>query len=552
MLSQSPLIVMLVAGFVLAFVLGTLAHRFRISPIVAYLAAGVVVGPFTPGLVADQRLAEQLADVGVMLLMFGVGLHFSLKDLNAVRAVAIPGAFAQMFLAAALGAGVALFAGWGGEAAVVYGLALSVSSTVVITRSLQNRHLMDTKRGHIVVGWLVVQDLVTVMVLVLLPATIGLEEAGMGIVEALGVALGKVAVFIATMLLIGRRLIPWILHYIAHTGSRELFRLAVLAVAMGVAFAAAELFGVSFALGAFFAGMVLSESPLSQRAAEETLPLRDAFAVLFFMSVGMLFDPTDILANAGTLVMTLAVVMLGNGGAAYLLTRLLGRGHADALSVGVGLAQIGEFSFVLAALGVGLGVLDETSRNVILGASIISIFLNPFLFSAVESIRPRLEPPAPGEPVRAPEVIYKPTDASDHAILVGYGRVGRLVGENLKRDGWKLVVIENAEDIVENLRAEGIEVIAGNAAEDRVLKAANVPGARLLAVAIPDGFEAGQIVHQARAANPALPIIARAHFDAEVEHLRTHGANIIVMGEREIAKTMLEHARASEHARTLR
>jgi monovalent cation:H+ antiporter-2, CPA2 family len=552
MLSQSPLTVMLVAGFGLAFVLGTLAHRFRISPIVAYLAAGVVVGPFTQGLVADQRLAAQLADVGVMLLMFGVGLHFTLKDLSAVRALAVPGAIAQMFATAALGACVAWLAGWGGGAAIVYGLALSVSSTVVITRSLQNRHLTDTARGHVIVGWLVVQDIVTVMALVLLPAAFGRELAGMELVESLGVALGKVAIFIATMLLIGRRLIPWILHYVAHTGSRELFRLAVLSVALGVAFAAAELFGVSFALGAFFAGMVLSESELSQRAAEETLPLRDAFAVLFFMSVGMLFDPAAILANAGALVLTLACVVLGNGGVAYVLTRLSGRSRADALSIAVGLAQIGEFSFVLAALGADLGVLEETARNVILGASIISIFLNPFIFSWVESMRPRLEPPPPGEPVRPPEEEYKPTDAADHAIVVGYGRVGRLLGENLKRDGWRLVVIENAEDIVENLRMEGIEVIAGNAAEGRALMAANLPGARLLAVAIPDGFEAGQIVHQARAVNPALPIIARAHFDAEVEHLRSHGATIIVMGEREIAKTMLEHARLTEHARPLR
>lgn len=548
MLIESPLIVMLVAGFGLAFVLGTLAHRLRVSPIVAYLIAGVVVGPFTPGPVADLRLAEQLADVGVILLMFGVGLHFTLKDLNAVGAVAIPGAAAQMFVSAVLGVGVAWFAGWGWGAAVVYGLALSVSSTVVITRSLQNRHLVDTARGHLIVGWLVVQDIVTVVVLVLLPAMSGLEQTGMGLAGALGLALGKVVIFIATMLLVGKRVVPWILHYVAHTGSRELFRLAVLSVALGVAFGAAELFGVSFALGAFFAGMVMSESQLSQRAAEETLPLRDAFAVLFFMSVGMLFDPTAILDDAVALVLTLAVVMLGNGGAAFVLTQLLGRPRADALSVGAGLAQIGEFSFVLAGLGVGLGVLDETARNVILGASIISIFLNPFIFTAVESMRPRRDPLVPGEAARVPEEVYKATEAADHAILVGYGRVGRLLGENLKKDGWKVVVIENAEDIVENLRSEGIEVISGNAAKDQVLRAANVPGAKLLAVAIPDGFEAGQIVHQARAANPSLRIMARAHFDEEVEHLSTHGANFIVMGEREIAKTMLEHARATAHA----
>jgi K+:H+ antiporter len=558
-MNGSPLIAILVTGIGLAFLLGVIAHRFRISPIAAYLLAGVAVGPFTPGFVADQNLAAQLADIGVILLMFGVGLHFSLKDLLALRAVAIPGAILQMAASTALGAGLAWLIGWDSGAGVVFGLSLSVSSTVVITRALQSRHLIDTTRGHIAIGWLVVQDLLMVAALVLLPPLTDLLKGVEGapapefelnaLFSALALAFGKIAAFVAFILVVGGRVIPLVLHYVAHTGSRELFRLAVLSVALGVAFGAAELFGVSFALGAFFGGMVLSESQLSQRAAEESLPFRDAFAVLFFVSVGMLFNPNVLLSNPAMILGTLAVVMAGNGGMAYLMLRAFRRPAADALTVGIGLAQIGEFSFILAGLGIGLGVLTEEARDLILGASILSIFLNPFLFSAAEAMRPRLEPHPPGTVSKPTEEELTPTTATDHAILVGHGRVGHIVGDSLARDGWKIVVIEDAADVIERLRGQGMDVIAGNAAEDRVLRAANVPGARLLVVAIPDGFEAGQIVHQARIANAALPIIARAHFDAEVEHLKQHGADIVIMGEREIAIAMLEHAREKRIAR---
>jgi CPA2 family monovalent cation:H+ antiporter-2 len=552
-MNGTPLIAILVIGIGLAFILGVVAHRFRISPIAAYLIAGVAVGPFTPGFVANEELAAQLADIGVILLMFGVGLHFSFKDLLAVRAIAVPGAILQMAASTVFGMGLAWLNGWNLGAGIVFGIALSVSSTVVITRALQNRHLIDTTRGHIAIGWLVVQDLITVAALVLLPP---LSDLLMGtgnapapafefnaLAVALVVAFGKIAAFVALMLGVGRRVIPMVLHYVAHTGSRELFRLAVLSVALGVAFGATELFGVSFALGAFFAGMVLSESQLSQRAAEESLPFRDAFAVLFFVSVGMLFNPNVLLSNPGILLGTLAVVMLGNGGIAYLALRGLGSPAPDSLTIASGLAQIGEFSFILAGLGIGLGVLNQEARDLILGASIISIFINPFLFSAAESMRPRFEPHAPGAEAKPKEEELVPTAAMGHAILVGYGRVGKLVGDTLIEEGWKVVVIEDAADIIEKLHQQGIEVIVGNAAEKRVLQAANVPAARLLIVAIPDGFEAGQIVAQARAANPMLPIIARAHFDAEVEHLKTHGADTVVMGEREIAKSMLDYAK---------
>jgi monovalent cation:H+ antiporter-2, CPA2 family len=551
----SPLIAIIVIGIGLAFVLGTLANRLRLPPLVGYLLAGVLVGPTTPGFVADPALAAQLADIGVILLMFGVGLHFSLKDLLAVRRIVIPGALAQMLVSALLGFGLARLIGWPIGSGVVLGLTLSVASTVVLMRALQDRHLLDSARGHLAVGWLVVQDLITVIVLVLLPPLAPLLGDGGGaapdaaaLATSLGITLGKLAGFIALMLIVGRRLIPAMLHYVAHTGSRELFRLAVLSVALGVAFLAAELFGVSFALGAFFAGMILSESQLSQRAAEESLPLRDAFAVLFFVSVGMLFDPAMLLADPRPLVGALLVVLAGNAGIAFLMMRLLRQPVATALIVAVGLAQIGEFSFILADLGIGLGLLPAAARQLVLATSLLAILLNPLLLEAVLRLKPHApaaeETEAEGAAPWPREEELPPTSLSDHAVLVGYGRVGQIVANDLMSEGWKLLVIDARPELVERLRAEGVEAYAANGAEERVLQAANLAGARLLLVAIPEAFEAGQIVEQARRANPRLEIIARAHFDAAVDHLTAHGANVVIMGEREIAHGMAEHARS--------
>ena len=551
---ESPLISILVIGLCLAFILGTLANRLKISLLVGYLLAGVAVGPFTPGFVADQGLALQLAEIGVILLMFGVGLHFSVSDLIAVRAVAIPGALIQIALSTAMGMGVAWLLGLplGGE--LVFGLAVSVASTVVLLRTLQERRIMDTERGHIAVGWLVIQDLVTVLALVLLPvmapllkntAATTLSLSGLSVTVA--ITLGKVVAFVALMLVIGRRVIPEVLHYVAHTGSRELFRLSVLAVALGVAFVASELFGVSFALGAFVAGMVLSESKLSQRAAEETLPLRDAFAVLFFISVGMLFDPTVLIHDPLPLVATLAVIVIGTPTVAFLILRLLRQPSGTALTIAAGLAQIGEFSFILATLGIGLGLLDQRGRDLLLGASILSILLNPLFFLIAGRMKSRAdrhaEVPSTTKHAAPPPPIELPvTTLRGHAVLVGYGRVGSLLAEGLLRNGWKLLVMEAGDESVQPLRDRGVEVLLGNAADPELLKSANLAMARLLLVAIPDAFEAGQIVQQARAANPGIEIIARAHFDSAVEHLSQHGATTVVMGEREIARAMLEHA----------
>jgi CPA2 family monovalent cation:H+ antiporter-2 len=550
MFEASPLIATLVVGIGLAFVFGAIAHRLRIAPLVGYLVAGVVVGPFTPGFVADQGLATQLADVGVILLMFGVGLHFSLSDLFSVRRVAVPGALAQMFAVGGLGTLVGWMLGFTVGGGLVYGLSLSVCSTVVLTRSFQDRHLMETERGHIAIGWAIVQDVATVLALVLLPPLAASLNSGNGLadfdlgnlVAALTLTFGMLGVFVTLLFLVGRRVIPLMLHYTAHTGSRELFRLAVLSVALGVALFATELFGVSFALGAFFAGMILKESELAQRAAEESLPFRDAFAVLFFVSVGMLFDPMVILNETVPLLVTLMLVLVVSGGTVFMMVRSLGRPLADALVIAAGLAQIGEFAFILSSLGIALNVLPIEARDLILGASILSIFANPLMFTLADRLKARYAP-APAPAAARAETELQPTALKNHAVLVGYGRVGQLVGETLKREGWPLLVVEDATDIIERLRAEGVEVVSGNAAEHRVLLAANLREAKLLLVAIPNGFEAGQIVEQARAANPDIDIVARAHFDAEVDYLSKLGANVVIMGEREIARSMADYAR---------
>ena len=578
---DTPLIATIVAGLVLAFLLGAIANRLRIPPLAGYLLAGVLVGPHTPGFVADQSLAHELAEIGVILLMFGVGLHFSLKDLLSVRAIAIPGAVVQIAVATLLGSGLAWALGWSAGAGFVFGLALSTASTVVLLRAMQERRLIETERGRIAVGWLIVEDIAMVLALVLLPALASIGGAAgetaaadpiaarldLGLPGVIGVTVAKVAVFVGLMLLVGRRIIPWVLHRIAHTGSRELFRLAVLAIALGVAYGAAELFGVSLALGAFFAGMVMSESELSHRAAEESLPLRDAFAVLFFVSVGMLFNPASLLENPLPILVTLFIIVVGKSFAAYFIVLLFRHPVATALTISASLAQIGEFSFILAELGVRLGMLPEQGRDLILAGALLSILLNPLSFRAVDWLRPYLErgrfaPAAPAggpaatdgptgtaaAPVASSETVepIAPTGLTDHVVLVGYGRVGQLVGEALRKEGKPLLVIEESETIVTGLRESGIETIRGNAANPAILEATNLEKARHLLVAIPNAFEAGQVVAQARAAHPALDIVARAHSDAEVEHLAGLGANTVIMGEREIARGMIGRVAGAE------
>ncbi|MER9354309.1 Kef family K(+) transporter [Mesorhizobium sp. M0514] len=574
---DTPLIATIVAGLGLAFIFGALANRFRIPPLVGYLVAGVLVGPNTPGFVADAGLANELAEIGVILLMFGVGLHFSLKDLLSVRAIAVPGAIVQIGFATALGAGLAWMLGWSMGAGLVFGLALSVASTVVLLRALQERRLIETERGRIAVGWLIVEDLAMVLALVLLPALAGVLggqpqvddhasllslPASYGIWGVVGLTLAKVAAFVIVMLVVGRRVIPWILHYVAHTGSRELFRLAVLAIALGVAFGAAKLFGVWLALGAFFAGMIMSESELSHRAAEESLPLRDAFSVLFFVSVGMLFDPFSLMSNGWPILATLAIIVIGKSLAAFVIVIAFRYPLGTALMISASLAQIGEFSFILAELGVGLKLLPEQGRDLILAGAILSILVNPLMFLALDWMKPWLDaraakaaPPEEAKPVgpatqpgqvasvaaAAKENGPPPrTTLSGHTILIGYGRVGSLVGAALKQASLPFLVIEDADKTLARLRDDGVEIVSGNAANGGVFAAANPQGAKRLILAIPNAFEAGQIVLRARAANPGINVIARAHSDAEVEHLKGLGADTVIMGEREIARGIVQ------------
>jgi CPA2 family monovalent cation:H+ antiporter-2 len=548
---NTPLISTVVIGLVLAFVLGALVQRAKVSPLVGYLLAGVVMGPFTPGFVADQNIANELAEIGIILLMFGVGLHFSLKDLWSVRAIAVPGAVVQITAATVMGWGLGWVLGWSTGKGIMFGIALSTASTVVLLRAMQERRLIETERGRIAVGWLIVEDIACVLTLVMLPPLAGLmngEAASTMAVSALvwpmALTLGKVAAFVALMLVVGRRVIPWILHYVAHTGSRELFRLAVFAISLGVAFGAATLFDVSFALGAFFAGMILSESELSQRAASETLPLRDAFAVLFFVSVGMLFDPSIVLKEPLPLLATLFIILFGKSLAAYAIVRVFGYSNATALTISASLAQIGEFSFILVSLGVSLSLMTERGRDLVLAGAIISIMLNPLWFALLDRVMARAEKKAGEKPSddsgdEAPHVPMPVSALTGHIVLVGHGRVGSVVSRALREAGTPLLVIEDNPGIVERLKQEGVEVITGNAAAPDMLQAANVGAARGLLVAIPDGFEGGQIVAKARAISESLPIIARAHSEEEVAHLKVHGATLVIMGETEIARAML-------------
>ncbi|MCA1178948.1 MULTISPECIES: YbaL family putative K(+) efflux transporter [unclassified Pantoea] len=540
----TPLITTIVGGLVLAFILGMIANRLRISPLVGYLLAGVLAGPFTPGFVADTNLAPELAELGVILLMFGVGLHFSLKDLMSVKSIAIPGAIAQIAVATLLGMGLSWAMGWSWMTGLVFGLCLSTASTVVLLRALEERQLIDSQRGQIAIGWLIVEDLVMVLTLVLLPAIAGMLQEGNAsptlLLWDLMLTIGKVVAFMVLMMVVGRRVVPWILAKSAATGSRELFTLSVLALALGIAFGAVEFFDVSFALGAFFAGMVLNESELSHRAAHDTLPLRDAFAVLFFVSVGMLFDPMILIEQPLAVLGALAIIVLGKSIAAWLLVSLLGHSRRTAMTISVSLAQIGEFAFILAGLGISLGMLSDEGRNLVLAAAILSIMLNPILFTILERY---LEKTETIEEQTLEEAIEEekqiPMDICNHAVIVGYGRVGSLLGQQLLEADVPLVVVENSRPRVEALREQGIKAVLGNAARVDTMELARLDCARWLLLTIPNGYEAGEIVTAAREKRPDIEIIARAHYDDEVNYIMERGANRVVMGEREIANSML-------------
>jgi len=555
---DTDLINIVAVGLGLAFVLGAIANRLRLSPLVGYLIAGIAVGPFTPGFVADQELANQLAEIGVMLLMFGVGLHFSLKDLLEVKAIAIPGAVAQITVATVLGWGLASLLGWPTLHGVIFGFSLATASTVVLLRAMEERRLLETTRGRIAVGWLIVEDLACVIALVLMPVmadifigTDGARAPTFGSVMSTVLWTGlKVSAFVAVMLLVGRRVIPWILERIAGTGQRELFTLSVLAIALGVAFGSALLFGVSFALGAFFAGMLLNESEFSHQAANDSLPLRDAFAVLFFVSVGMLFDPMILVNRPVEVLATAFIIIFGKSVAAYFIVRVFGHPNTTALTISASLAQIGEFAFIIAGLGVSLGMLSPDEQSLVLAGALISIMLNPMIFRVLDrhleklkAARDATEEAAAAKARAEAEQLERDRprlDIDNHTIVVGYGRVGRQLALLLKERGVPVVVVEEEADLAEKARTEGMPAVRGNVAAEAVMLEALPERARLAVFAIPRALEAGETIERMKKLNPEITVLARAHSEKEVKHLFAHGADGTVLAERELAFSLAE------------
>ncbi len=544
------LIATIAGGFTAALAFGYITQRIGLSPLVGYLLAGVLIGPHTPGFVADVALAEQLAEMGVILLMFGVGLQFHFDELLAVRGVAVPGAIAQSVAATLLGAAVALAFGWPWPAAIVFGIALSVASTVVLVRVLADNRDLHTPTGHIAVGWLVVEDLFTVVVLVLLPALFGARAAsGLDLALALGLTALKVAGLVAFTAVVGARLIPWLLDRVAETRSRELFTLTVLALALGIALGAAEVFGVSMALGAFLAGMVVGRSEYSLRAASDALPLRDAFAVLFFVSVGMLLDPASLLEAPLLAAATLAVVILGKPLVAMAVVVLLRYPVRVAFAVAVALAQIGEFSFILAALGRQLGVLPPEAMNTIVAVAIVSIVLNPPLYRALPAVerwaseRPRLWRLLNGFASRAGEADGPSRDPArlptHRAVVIGYGPTGRTLTRLLLDNGIVPTVIELNMETVRRLREDGIDAVYGDASHRDVLDAADVAVSRVLIITA-DVPNIGEVIRLSRELNAKLRVLARTTYLRDVDTLFQAGANEVFSGEGEVALALTE------------
>lgn len=540
------LVTTLAAALGLALVAGFVAARLKLPPLLGYLLAGVLLGPATPGFVADIELSQQLAEIGVILLMFGVGLHFSLDDLLSVRRIALPGAIAQIVVATVLGAVIARLWGWDLAGAIVFGLCLSVASTVVLLRALEDLGVLESVNGRIAIGWLIVEDLAMVLVLVLLPALAASLTSG-GIATTLALAVGRVAIFMGLMLAVGRRVFPWLLWQVARTGSRELFTLCVVAAAVGIAYGSAQLFGVSFALGAFFAGMVLRESSLSFRAAEESLPLREAFSVLFFVSVGMLFDPQVVMTHPIGVVAVVAIIVLGKTLAAFLIVLAFRYPLNTALTVSASLAQIGEFSFILAALGVSLQLLPVEGQSLILAGSLISIAFNPLVFRAIEPLQRWIRTRSDLARIleRSPDPLSELPMSVDqerltgHVVLVGYGRVGGRLGEALIENGINFVVVEQNRETVERLRQRGLLAVSGDASDPAVLVQAHIARARLLVIATPDTFKARKMIEVARIVNPLVDTVVRTHSDEEALLLQREKAGKVFMGEHELARGMI-------------
>lgn len=549
------LITTIAAAFALALVFGLIAEKLKLPALIGYLFAGILIGPSTPGFVADIAIASQLSEIGVMLLMFGVGLHFSVQDLMSVKRIALPGALAQMTLATLLGMLVAHYWGWSMGHGLVFGLSLSCASTVVLLKALESRRILESMNGKIAVGWLVVEDMVTVLVLVLMPALAGVlggqgEVGNTGAIwDAIGVTLLEITGFVVVMLVVGKRVLPWLLWYVAGTGSRELFTLTVIAVAIGVAFFASSLFHVSFALGAFFAGMIMRESEYSHRAAEDSLPFRDAFAVLFFVAVGMLFDPAILVKQPAQVLSVVAIIILGKSLAAIAIVLALRYPLNTALTVAASLAQIGEFSFILAGLGVSLNLLSQDGMSLVLAGALISIALNPLVFATIK--------PLSNWVINKSDVARRLSERMDpyselpmsterkflegQVVLVGYGRVGRRIAQALTASMIPFVVAEQNREVVEKLRKQGQPAVSGNAADPMVLIQAHIANAAMLIIATPDSMDIRKMVDIAKQLKPEIEVVIRTHHEDEYQRLQKEFGEAVFFGEEELAKGMSGH-----------
>jgi CPA2 family monovalent cation:H+ antiporter-2 len=558
LIHDTPLISTLVVGLCAAFVGGMIMSKLRLSPIVGYLLAGIIIGPFTPGFVGDAKVASELAEIGIVLLMFGVGLHFSLKDLMQVKNIALPGAVGQIAAATGLGAWVASSWGWPLESGLLFGLSLSVASTVVLLRALEERNALHSINGHIAVGWLIIEDIAIVLALVLIPALApGLGEAAEGgLLMSLGLTLVKIVLFVIFMLVVGKRALPWLLARVARTNSRELFTLSVFVVAVGVAFGAAHLFGISFALGAFFAGMMIKESDFSNEVAEKALPFQDAFAVLFFVSVGMLFNPDIIVEKPWHVLAVISIILVGKSIAAFLIVLLFRYPANTALKISASLAQIGEFSFILGTLGLSYGLLSEDAYSLILAGALISISLNPWAFHLVDAIYawgsryPKIARwlNVGGDGLTHLEGEEKHA-LKDLVILVGYGRVGQHLQQNIESAHMDLVVVDMNRERVEELRKRGIRAIVGDATFEEALQEAAIDKAEAIIVALPSAYEARRIVETARKLKPDIDILVRAHNDEELEYFAEQNVDLAVAGAQEVAHRMLEYLQSKISAK---
>lgn len=550
---QLPLVTTVAAGLSAAFMLGLIASKLRLPPIVGYLLAGILIGPHSPGYVADVEIANELSEIGIVLLMFGVGLHFSLKNLVEVKSIAVPGALVQMMAATAMGAFVAAYCwDWALPSGILFGLALSVASTVVLLRALEEHSMLQSTNGQIAVGWLIVEDLAMVLALVLIPALAGEnggENGSDNSLQHLAIALVKVGLFFVVMLIGGKRFLPWLLRVVVKTRSRELFTLAVFAVAVGLAFGAAQMFGVSFALGAFFAGMMIRESDMNHEVADRALPFQDAFAVLFFVSVGMLFDPDILMTDPLSVLIVVLIITVGKSLVALLIVLLFGYPLKTGLVVSTGLAQIGEFSFILAALGVAYGILPPEGRDLILAGAMISIALNPLFFWSVRGLHSRAaKHPALSRffDLRESNISHfeeseKERIAHDLVIVVGYGQIGREICDNILDAHIELVVIDSNRERVEMLRELGYHAIAGDATYHETLQKAQIDKAVAIVIAVPDSFEGRKILEMARQLKPNIHVLVRAHNDEEVFYFMDRKVDYVTTPAREMGRAIIHY-----------